>query len=108
MLERPFIRSVALYSAGPAFERYGAVHPTGGEYMPGDMTAPEALTAIDQIPIEVARDAILSGSLDDIAERLGAYEEAGCEHVILYDIGRYLSPDGVSRSRACLTALSRR
>lgn len=108
MLERPFIRSVALYSAGPAFERYGAVHPTGGEYMPGDLTAGEALSAIDRIPIEVARDAILSGSIEDVAERLDAYEEAGCEHVIVYDIGRYLSEDGVSRSRACLSALARR
>jgi phthiodiolone/phenolphthiodiolone dimycocerosates ketoreductase len=108
MLERPFVRSVALYSAGPAFERYGAVHPTGGEYMPGDMTAAEALAAIDRIPIEVARDVILAGSIDEIAERLSAYEEAGCEHVIIYDIGRYLFKDGVERSRACLTALARR
>jgi phthiodiolone/phenolphthiodiolone dimycocerosates ketoreductase len=108
MLERPFIRAVALYSATPAFERYGAVHPTGGGYMPGDMTATEALAAIDRIPIEVARDAILAGSIDDVSERLGAYEEAGCEHVIIYDIGRYLSPDGVSQSRACLAALARR
>jgi phthiodiolone/phenolphthiodiolone dimycocerosates ketoreductase len=84
------------------------VHPTGGEYMPGDLTASEALSAIDRIPIEVARDAILSGSIEDVAERLDAYEQAGCEHVIVYDIGRYLSEDGVSRSRACLSALARR
>lgn len=108
MLERPFIRSVALYSAGPAFERYGAVHPIEGEYMPGDMTATEALAAIDRIPIEVARDVILAGSIEEISERLGAYEEAGCEHVIVYDIGRYLSPDGIEKSRACLSALARR
>lgn len=108
MLERPFIRSVALYSAAPAFERYGAVHPIEGEYMPGDMTASEALSAIERIPLEVALDAIVSGSLEDITARLDAYEEAGCEHVILYDIGRYLSSDGVARSRACLAALSRR
>jgi phthiodiolone/phenolphthiodiolone dimycocerosates ketoreductase len=108
MLERPFVRAVALYSAAPAFERYGAVHPTGGEYMPGDMTAAEASAAIDRIPIEVARDAILAGSIEDISERLDAYEAAGCEHVIIYDVGRYLSPDGVSQSRECLAALARR
>jgi phthiodiolone/phenolphthiodiolone dimycocerosates ketoreductase len=108
MLERPFVRAVALYSAAPAFERYGAVHPTGGEYMPHDMTAAEALAAIARIPIEVARDSILSGSLDDLSERLDAYEAVGCEHVILYDIGRYLHPDGVSQSRACLAALASR
>lgn len=108
MLERPFIRAVALYSAAPAFERYGVVHPTGGEYMPGDMNASEALAAIGRIPSEVAGDAILSGSIDDVSERLDAYEAVGCEHVIIYDIGRYLDPDGVSRSRACLAALARR
>lgn len=108
MLERPFIRAVALYSAAPAFERYGAVHPTGGDYMPGDMTASEALAAIGRIPNEVARDAILSGSIDDVSERLDEYEAAGCEHVIIYDIGRYLYPDGVAQSRACLSALASR
>ena len=108
MLERPFVRAVALYSATQAFERYGAEHPTGGEYMPGDMTAAAALAAIDRIPIEVARDAILAGSIDEISERLGAYEDAGCEHVIIYDVGRYLSRDGVAQSRACLAALARR
>lgn len=108
MLERPFIRAVALYSAPAAFERYGAAHPTGGDYMPGDMTAAEALAAIGRIPIEVARDTILSGSIDDVSERLDAYEAAGCEHVIVYDIGRYLHPDGVARSRECLAALTRR
>lgn len=108
MLERPFVRAVALYSSTTAFERYGSTHPTGGEYMPGDMTATEALAAIDRIPIEVARDAILAGSIDDVSERLGAYEKAGCEHVIIYDIGRYLAPEGVWQSRACLAALARR
>jgi len=108
MLERPFVRAVALYSAAPAFERYGAVHPTGGEYMPGDMSAADALAAIGRIPIEVARDSILSGSIDDVSERLDAYEAVGCEHVIIYDIGRYLYPDGLSQSRACLAALASR
>jgi phthiodiolone/phenolphthiodiolone dimycocerosates ketoreductase len=108
MLERPFVRAVALYSAAPAFERYGAVHPTGGEYMPQGMTATEALAAIGRIPSEVARDAILAGSIDDVRERLDAYEAVGCEHVIIYDIGRYLYPDGVAQSRACLAALARR
>lgn len=108
VVERPFVRAVSLYSAEAAYRRHGAVHPLGGaDYMPGDMSPAEALATIGRVPLEVARDVILCGSIDDVRERLNAYEQAGCEHVIVYDIGRYLGADGVPRSRACLSAVAR-
>jgi phthiodiolone/phenolphthiodiolone dimycocerosates ketoreductase len=108
MLERPFVRAVSLYNTEAAFQRYGVSHPIKGEYMPDEMTVAEAVAAIRGIPPEVARDTILSGSIDDVRERVGEYEEAGCQHLIVYDIGRYTSPEGVDRTRACLKEIAKR
>lgn len=108
MLAAPLVRAVTLYRDETAFSRHGAVHPyAGSHYMPGQVPVEQAAALIARVPIEVARDSIVSGSLDDVRERLAAYEEVGCDHLILYDIGRYLGVDGVARSRSCLAALAR-
>jgi phthiodiolone/phenolphthiodiolone dimycocerosates ketoreductase len=109
LLEAPLVKSVALFRNQAAFTRRGAKHPLGQEdaphYIPGDIAESEAARIVAQIPAAVAADSMLCGSLDEVRARLDQYEEAGCEHVIVWDIGRYAGPDGLARSRECLGAL---
>jgi phthiodiolone/phenolphthiodiolone dimycocerosates ketoreductase len=111
MLEAPLIRAVALYRDQASFARHGAVHPLTrhgqAHYMPGRLSPDEALALYEDVPPAVLRDSVLTGSLEEIEEQLAEYETAGCEHCILYDIGRYLEPEGIDRSRALLGTLAR-
>jgi phthiodiolone/phenolphthiodiolone dimycocerosates ketoreductase len=110
LLEAPLVRSVALFRNQAAFTRRGANHPLGSEdaphYIPGHIAESEASRIVEQIPAAVAADSMLCGSLDEVRDRLEQYEEAGCEHVIVWDIGRYATRDGLARSRDCLGALA--
>jgi phthiodiolone/phenolphthiodiolone dimycocerosates ketoreductase len=111
LLEQPLVRAAALYRGQNAFARHGAAHPLGDEspprYIPTWIEPARARAVIEQVPVSLVADSVLTGSLEDVQERLGAYEEAGVEHLIVYDIGRYADSDGVARSRECLAQLAR-
>jgi phthiodiolone/phenolphthiodiolone dimycocerosates ketoreductase len=111
LLEEPLIRAAALYRGQRAFARHGAAHPLGDDdpprYLPTHIEPGRAQAVIEQIPTALVADSVLTGSLEEVEERLGAYEEAGMEHLIVYDIGRYVGDDGVARSRDCLARLAR-
>jgi phthiodiolone/phenolphthiodiolone dimycocerosates ketoreductase len=110
MLEAPLIRAVALYRSEASFTRHGASHPLSRHghrhYMPGRLSPDEALALYADVPPAVLRDSVLTGSLEEIQEQLGQYEAAGCEHCIIYDIGRFLDPEGIDRSRVLLQRIA--
>ena len=111
LLEEPLVRAAALYRGHRAFARHGAAHPLGDEdpprYLPTQIEPERAKAVIEQIPTALVADSVLTGSLEEVQERVGEYEEAGVEHLIVYDIGRYVGSDGVARSRECLARLAR-
>jgi phthiodiolone/phenolphthiodiolone dimycocerosates ketoreductase len=112
LLEEPLVRAAALYRGQRAFARHGAAaHPLGEEdpprYLPTRIEPERAQAIIDRIPTSLVADSVLTGSLEEVEERIGAYEEAGVEHLIVYDIGRYVGSDGMARSRQCLAQLAR-
>jgi phthiodiolone/phenolphthiodiolone dimycocerosates ketoreductase len=111
LLEEPLVRAAALYRGQNAFARHGAAHPLGEEdpprYLPTRIEPERAQAVIDRIPTSLVADSVLTGSLEEVVERIGAYEKAGVEHLIVYDIGRYVGSDGVARSRECLAQLAR-
>jgi len=110
LLEEPLVRAAALYRGHRAFARHGAVHPLGDDdpprYLPTHIEPERARAVIEQIPATLVADSVLTGSLDDVQERLAGYETAGLEHLIVYDIGRYIGAEGVARSRECLARLA--
>lgn len=50
---------------------------------------------------------MIGRSPGDVGERLEAYRDAGCEHVICYDVGRFVDPEGTGRFREALLSLAR-
>jgi phthiodiolone/phenolphthiodiolone dimycocerosates ketoreductase len=112
LLEEPLVRATALYRGRSAFARQGALHPLGDEdsprYVPTQIPPERAPALLHQIPDAVVAGSVLTGSLEDVQERLGALEQAGVEHLVVYDIGRYVGVDGLARSRECLARLARR
>jgi phthiodiolone/phenolphthiodiolone dimycocerosates ketoreductase len=111
LLLAPVVRATALYRPPAAYKRHGAAHPLGDDqttpdYIPSHFGAEEARRLVESIPQAVVRDAVVCGSVDDVRRLLGDYEEAGCEHVALYDVGRYVDAEGLQRSRECLAALA--
>jgi phthiodiolone/phenolphthiodiolone dimycocerosates ketoreductase len=102
LVEQPLVLATALYRTEEAFAKHGAVHPAP-EYVP-TRTPPEAVA---QIPPALVAEMALTGSLEDVKERIAALEEAGVEHLIVYDLARYVGAEGVARSRECLAELAR-
>lgn len=102
LLAHPSVRAVALYRGQAGFATYGATYPLPHSYIPHDVPPDRAESLLRDIPDDVVRTAVLHGSPADVGQRLGAYRDAGCEHVIIYDIGRYVDAEGTARSREAL------
>ncbi|WP_037347151.1 LLM class flavin-dependent oxidoreductase [Sciscionella sediminilitoris] len=100
LLRHPSVRAVALYRGPEGFARHGAEFPLEQGYNPDDVPPERATELLESIPDAVVADAVLHGSPEQVREQLHAYERAGCEHVICYDIGRFADPEGTERFRA--------
>lgn len=107
LLAHPSVRSVALYRGPDGFARHGARYPLPHAYIPNEVPQDRAASIVADIPDAVVADAVLHGSPEDVRERLEAYREAGCEHVICYDIGRFADPEGTPRFRDALLSIAR-
>ncbi|PXY29935.1 MULTISPECIES: LLM class flavin-dependent oxidoreductase [Prauserella] len=105
LLEHPSVRAVALYRGKGGFAEHGAEYPLPHGYVPHEIAPERADALLESIPDAVVRGAVLHGSPEDVAEELERYHEAGCEHVVLYDIGRFADPDGTARARQALGEL---
>ncbi|WP_116198644.1 LLM class flavin-dependent oxidoreductase [Amycolatopsis circi] len=106
LLQRPEVRAVALYRGRSAFAEHGADYPLPHAYVPHEIPAEQAPEVLASIPDALVREAVLHGSPQHVAEKLGEYAEAGCQHVIVQDIGRFADPEGTERSRAALLAVA--
>ncbi|HEX6445813.1 MAG TPA: LLM class flavin-dependent oxidoreductase [Streptosporangiales bacterium] len=107
LLRHPSVRAVALYRGRDGFARHGATYPLPHAYIPNDVPPERAASLAAAIPDAVVADAVLHGSPEDVRERLEAFRDAGCEHVICYDIGRFADPEGTSRFRDALLSIAR-
>jgi phthiodiolone/phenolphthiodiolone dimycocerosates ketoreductase len=111
LLAAPAVRATALYNPPSILARYGldSLRPgeSGPDYVPSGIRPERARELIGSIPDELVKGSVLWGSVDDVGQRIAEYEEAGCEHLVLYDVGRYADPDGLARSRESLQALAR-
>jgi phthiodiolone/phenolphthiodiolone dimycocerosates ketoreductase len=111
LLAAPVVRATALYNPPSILARHGlgSLRPgeSGLDYVPSGISPARARELIASIPDELVRGSVLWGSVDDVGARMAEYEEAGCEHLVLYDVGRYADPDGLARFRESLKALAR-
>ncbi|SFM60369.1 phthiodiolone/phenolphthiodiolone dimycocerosates ketoreductase [Pseudonocardia ammonioxydans] len=107
LLRHPSVRAVALFRGRAAFERHGATYPLPHGYIPDEIRPEQADSLLESIPDAVVADAVLHGSPEDVRETLERYREAGCEHVICHDIGRFVDPDGTARFREGLLAVTK-
>ncbi|MBB5915676.1 phthiodiolone/phenolphthiodiolone dimycocerosates ketoreductase [Nocardia transvalensis] len=106
LLDHPTVRAVALYRGKAAFDAAGARYPLAHGYIPHEVPAGDADTLLRGIPDEIVEQAVLHGSPDDVRRRLDEYHRAGCEHVILYDVGRFAETGGTERFREAFTAVA--
>ncbi|GAA3557934.1 LLM class flavin-dependent oxidoreductase [Amycolatopsis ultiminotia] len=107
LLAHPSVRAVALYRGPAGFSAHGATYPLDHGYIPQDIPAEKATDLLTSIPDAVVADAVLHGSPEEVREQLQEYREAGCEHVILNDIGRFTDPEGTARFREAMLSLAR-
>lgn len=105
LLRHPSVRAVALYRGKTAFETAGAVYPLQHSYVPQEISPRVAPEMLRQIPDSLVEAAVMHGSPQDVREQLDDYRRAGCEHVIMYDIGRFVEMDGTSSFRAAFLQL---
>jgi phthiodiolone/phenolphthiodiolone dimycocerosates ketoreductase len=86
------------------YERRGYSHPLGPnfaglrDYIPTHFTKEEALKAIASIPEEIAHDASMHGTPDDIVAEIRRYEAAGVRHVVPWNITFLGDPTQVRES----------
>lgn len=106
LLRHPSVRAVALYRGPDGFARHGADYPLDHGYIPHLVDPDRATGMLEAIPDAVVSDAVLHGSPEQVRDRLEAYREAGCRHVICYDIGRFVDPEGTQRFRESLLQLA--
>lgn len=107
LLRHPSVRAVALYRGADGFAKHGATYPLQHGYIPHDVPPDQATSLLTAIPDDVVADAVLHGSPEDVREQLEAYREAGCEHAIVYDIGRFADPEGTARFREAMLTLAK-
>ena len=107
LLRHPSVRAVALYRGRDGFAKHGATYPQPHGYIPNAVPRDRASSIVAAIPDAVVADAVLHGSPEEVRERLEAYREAGCEHVICYDVGRFADPEGTARFREALLSVAR-
>lgn len=106
LLEHPSVRAVALYRGAAGFAAHGETFPLPHGYIPHEIAPEQADGILRSIPEGVVRDAVLHGSPEDVREQLERYRQAGCAHVVIYDIGRFADPDGTARAREALHILA--
>lgn len=106
LLDHPSVRAVALYRGPAGFEAHGATYPLEHGYVPHDVPPERATALLESVPDPVVADAVLHGSPEQVREQLERYHEAGCEHVIVHDIGRFTDHEGTDRFREALTTLA--
>lgn len=92
LFRSPMYKVIALQLPAYKFEEYGVRPPLGAgtygfnDFIPSRFSREEILTAVEDIPPELVGEAILHGSPDDIEAELRAFNAAGCDHAVLWNI----------------------
>ena len=111
LMNDSILKAIVLYRSKEFFERLGFKHPLGDlaegyhSYVPSELDAAQAGRALSQIPFEAVHDYFLHGTPDDVIDDLSAYERAGCNHVVLYEISLVADPMRASTRRQLLMGL---
>ena len=108
LLDSAFARSIALLAPSEIYEEDGYEHPLGRgfyglrDYIPNRLSRDEALAALRKVPREVCEKAVMFGSPDQIVKKLEAYEEAGLQHVVLWNATFFCDINKLSTSFHCM------
>jgi phthiodiolone/phenolphthiodiolone dimycocerosates ketoreductase len=92
IVSHPMVKAFALALPDSFYQRRGYAHPLGAgthgflEYIPSRLSRQEAAKAIDDVPFEVAHDAILHGSPADLAKKIERYAKIGLRHIALWNV----------------------
>ena len=79
------------------YERHGSTSPFAGgsgfhSFLPSTVTREEALRIVDHIPPGIVREHTLSGTPEQIADQIRAYQEVGLRDVVLWNITPFGDP----------------
>jgi phthiodiolone/phenolphthiodiolone dimycocerosates ketoreductase len=114
-LECEVIKVGALNASDDFFAKYGAQHPLGvgfsgaQDLLPQEIDEQEALSYVKKIPTEVVRNALLTGTPAEIADRVAEWRDHGVRYLVLANIGpmqRHLRK-GLASAVAFTQAVSR-
>ena len=99
MYEAPLARLLfaAVDMSPEMYERHGSTSPFEGSsgfhsFMPTTVTRAECERIISHIPGSIVRELTLSGTPDQIADQIRAYQEAGLRDVVLWNITPFADP----------------
>jgi len=91
MLDTPWVRALALSQPASQYERLGHRHPLGEHgsgmrgFIPTHWSMEDFRALVDAIPLEVVKEVVLWGDGERLADRLGAYADAGMEHAVIWN-----------------------
>jgi phthiodiolone/phenolphthiodiolone dimycocerosates ketoreductase len=114
-IECEVIKAFGLNASDEFFAKHGAQHPLGvgfagaQDLLPHGFGEQEALSYIKQIPTEVVRNGLLTGTPTEIADRVAEWRDHGVRYLVLVNIGpmqRHLRK-GLASAVAFTQAVSR-
>lgn len=92
-IECEVIKAFGLNVSDEFYAKYGAQHPLGvgfagaQDLLPHGFDEQEALSYIKKIPTEVVRNGLLTGTPDEIADRVAEWRDHGVRYLVLANIG---------------------
>jgi phthiodiolone/phenolphthiodiolone dimycocerosates ketoreductase len=96
----PLVRGFALWSSSGSFLRHGVPHPLGDgsdgfrDYVPSRLGIADFERAVAGVPRSVVEGMAVVGTPERIRSVIAAYEDAGAEHVVLWDLNRLAGRPG--------------
>lgn len=92
ILSHPIMKLWSLVGSAKAWTEAGFEHPVSDDwyglmdYVPTRWSREEALDVAERIPVEMVRRGMLCGTPDTIVDELQAFEAAGLEHAVLWNV----------------------
>ena len=87
------MRQAALTASADFYRNFGARHPLGEQFsggqdlLPGELDEQTALAHIANIPADVVRGSLLSGTVDEVIDQAAEWRDNGLRHVVLVNTG---------------------
>lgn len=105
------MRFIALTRPAESYAAHGAEHPIGPgssgitHFLPTRYSREEALALAARVPDAVARESVIHGSPDHVADRLGAFVAAGARHIQVVNMTPLADPSAAAASEEMLGAV---